>query len=492
MHQLGRRSRKETTVMWWSSRWRVLARLFAGVRARSTAVAVLVVAVALAVGATLLIVLLRRALVSTVDDAATTRASEVVAQVRADGRSGLGEYLVENNRGDQQVQVLDDNGNLVASSSAKAHQRAISTLRPAPGQLIREQLSGLPALGEDRPYLVAVRGTTYQGLGYEVAVASPLGTQQETVNTVESYLLVGFPVLLLLVGGATWVLVGRSLAPVERIRARVHGITAAGPDERVPVPSSGDEIARLALTMNEMLDRLHAAQSTQRRFVADASHELRSPLATLMAGLGVAAADPSGRAWQELRTMMESEAGRMQRLVEDLLLLAKADDTGLRLERADVDLDDLLDSEGRRLVMSSQLEVDTDITPVRVSGDPAKLSQVLRNLADNAAREGRKQVRLSLSRQEHSAVIVVEDDGRGIPVEERQRVFERFVRLDESRERGRGGSGLGLAIVAEVVHGHGGTISVSDSPLGGARVELRLPIAPPQALPWQVGRQRRS
>lgn len=477
--------------MWRSSRWRVLAHPFAGVRARSTAVAVLVVAVALAVGATLLVVLLRHALVSAVDAAATTRVAEVVAQVRADGGSGLGEYLAENNRGGQLVQVLDRQGGLIASSSPKAHQRPVSTLRPGPGQVMRQQVSALPALNEDDPYLAVVHGAAYQGRNYVVVVASPLRTQQESVATVEHYLLLGFPLLLLLVGGATWVLVGRSLAPVERIRARVHGITAARPDERVPVPSSGDEIARLAMTMNEMLDRLHTAQSTQRRFVADASHELRSPLATLMAALGVAEADPSGAAWQELRVMMESEAGRMQRLVADLLLLAKADDTGLRLEREDVDLDDLLATEGRRLVMSSQLDVRTDISPVRLRGDVAKLGQVLRNLADNAAREGRRQVRLSLSQQQQSAVVVVEDDGHGIPAKDRQRVFERFVRLDESRERSRGGSGLGLAIVAEVVHGHGGTVSVSDSALGGARVELRLPVTP-TALPPAAGSQRRG
>jgi signal transduction histidine kinase len=283
------------------------------------------------------------------------------------------------------------------------------------------------------------------------------------------------PYLPTRVGGATWVLVGRSLRPVERIRSRVRSITAARLDERVPVPRSGDEVARLAETMNEMLDRLDRAHGEQRRFLADASHELRSPLSTVIVGLEVAAADPSGQVWRETHPTMHAEAERMSELVHDLLLLAEADDTGLRLDRIDVDLDDLVDAEARRLRALRRVGVAAQIAPARVRGDARKLGQLIRNLADNAVREAREQVRLTLALEDDEALLVIEDDGDGIPPQDRERVFDRFVRLDPARERGQGGTGLGLAIVAEVVRAHGGTVRVVESPLGGARFEVRLP-----------------
>ncbi|MEP7192547.1 MAG: HAMP domain-containing sensor histidine kinase [Actinomycetota bacterium] len=308
-------------------------------------------------------------------------------------------------------------------------------------------------------------------------MASPIGAQRESVSTVLSYLLVGLPLLVLLVGAAMWVLVGRALHPVDLIRARVQGIGGAQLADRVPVPDTSDEISRLAVTMNQMLDRLQNAQTAQRRFVADASHELRSPLATLTAALDVALGDPTGRTWRDLHEVMEAEADRMRRLVDDLLLLAKADDNRLQLTRSDVDLDDLLDAEARRLRASTDLHILADINPLRVTGDVSRLSQVVRNLADNAVRHADHEIRFMLCREHNNALIVVEDDGVGIRASDRERVFERFVRLDESRERGHGGSGLGLAIVEQVVLGHGGTVCVGDSSLGGARFEVRLPTS---------------
>ncbi len=458
-------------------RWRTTLRPFLGIRARSTAAALLVVAIALAVGGVLLLVLLRQSLVSSVADAAVTRAGEVVVQMRSDGRADLGEYLRETRQGAQLVQVLDAGGTVLAASSASVRGAPISALRPLDGQVVQEQVASLPGLRGAVPHIVVARGVaSTDGLMETVVVASPLGTEDATVDTVQRYVLVALGPLLLLVGAATWVLVGRALLPVERIRTRVQGINAAQFHDRVPVPDSSDEIARLAVTMNEMLDRLEAGQKSQRQFVADASHELRSPLATLTAGLDVAGPAPAGTSWQELRAMMQTEAARMRSLVEDLLLLAKADDSGLDLERTDVDLDDIAHAEAARLRVSTTLRVVTRISAVRVEGDTAKLAQVVRNLVDNAAGAASGQVRISLGQQQNSAILLVEDDGPGIEPADRDRVFERFVRLDESRERGLGGSGLGLAIVAEVVRGHGGVVSVGDSDLGGARFEVRLPM----------------
>ena len=460
------------------TRWRFLTRPRAGVRARSTMAAVLVVSIALAAGTAMLVLLLQKALIVGVQDAGRTRAGEVATQLRAEGVSGLGDQLVENVRAGQIIQVVNQGGTVVATSMPRTAKTPLSRARPGQGHVLVAEADSLPATRDGDPYLITTLGAVdTKGLSYTVIIASPIGAQRESLRTVLFYLLVGMPLLVLLVGSATWVLVGRALHPVDMIRSRVHGIGAAQLADRVPVPDTGDEIARLAVTMNEMLDRLQNAQTAQRRFVSDASHELRSPLATLTAALGVALGDPTGRTWRELHEVMEAEADRMRRLIDDLLLLAKADDNGLRLARTDVDLDDLLDAETRRLRTSTDLSIHAYLSPLRVSGDVDRLSQVVRNLADNAVRHADHQIRLALVQEHDNALIVVEDDGPGIPSCDRERVFERFVRLDESRERGNGGSGLGLAIVQEVVRGHGGSVIISASGLGGARFEVRLPTS---------------
>lgn len=449
-----------------------------GVRGRSTAAAVVVVAIALAVGAAVLLLLLQRALITNVDDQATSRVFDVASQVAEEGQTGLDRELVENTRPTQLIQVIDEQGRVVSSSSPRAGDTPLSTLRPAVDETVRAEVGRMPLLDDDNPYLIVARGTESQGVRYTIVVAATIETQRDSVATVASYLLVGYPLLILLVGGATWVLVDRALRPVEKIRSRVHGIGIGQLAERVPVPPTEDEIARLAVTMNEMLDRLQSGQETQRRFVADASHELRSPIASLMVALDVLVADRTGESTAELQEVMQAETERMRRLVEDLLLLAKTDDTGLQIQRTDVDLDDLVGVELRRLRSSGGPAVEGVVPAVRVTGDAAKLSQVIRNLADNAVQAAKGKVRLTLSEQDGVATVRVEDDGAGIPESERDRVFERFVRLDDSRDRGSGGSGLGLAIVREVVRGHGGTVEVTESVLGGACLTVSLPKVP--------------
>ena len=448
-----------------------------GVRMRSSLAAVAVVAVALTAGALLLLTLLQRSLLGSVQAAAEGRAVEVSRAVSSDGVAGLSSDLQTSGTVGQVVQVLKPNGAVVAASTTRAAKVALSGLRPAPGEQQAAPVSRVGLLDADEAYLVAARGVRHDDTPYVVLVAASVSAQQETVGTVAGYLAVGFPLLLIVVGGATFLFVGRSLRPVERIRRRVAGIGAQQLADRVPVPASGDEIARLAATMNAMLDRLQSAHDSQRRFVADASHELRSPLATLRASLDVAAADPQGTSWPAMHATMDAEAERMTHLVEDLLLLAKADENGLPLTATDVDLDDILAGEVRRLRAATSVQVSLGIAPVRIRADPVRLAQALRNLADNAARYAQGRVGLDLSAEGRSAVIHVDDDGPGIPAADRQRVFDRFVRLDTSRERASGGSGLGLAIVKEIVTGHGGTVTAEESPWGGARVTLRLPIS---------------
>ncbi|MEV5967413.1 ATP-binding protein [Kribbella sp. NPDC051952] len=449
----------------------------ASVRSRSTAAAVIVVAVAMALGAAVLLLLLQRALITSVSDAADGRVAEVASQVGKEGVATLSSDLAESTRTSQLIQVLDGSGRVVAASSARADNTALTDLRPGPGVVQRAEVGDMPLIDDDQDYLIVTQGAEYGGQSYTVVVASSVETQRETVTTVTKYLLVGFPVLLIVVGVAGWLLVGQALGPVERIRVRVQGIESNDLTERVPVPETQDEIARLAVTMNEMLDRLQTGQATQRRFVSDASHELRSPLATLTAALEVVEADTTGQAWQELHEVMEAETERMRRLVEDLLLLAKADDAGLRMQRTDVDLDDLVQDEVQRLRRSAtDLTVTGDIHPVRVVGDPLRLSQVIRNLVDNAARAAHSSVRLATAEQNGRAVITIEDDGDGIPAADRVRVFERFVRLDTSRARASGGSGLGLAIVHEITKAHQGTITLDSPTTGGTTATVTLPV----------------
>jgi len=274
----------------------------------------------------------------------------------------------------------------------------------------------------------------------------------------------------------TWVVVGRALGPVEAIRTEVDGISAAELHRRVPDPPGSDEIARLARTMNRMLGRLERAQVRQRRFVSDASHELRSPVASIRQHAEVALAHPDRTTTGELAETVLAEGLRVQHLVEDLLLLARADEHTLRLQRRPVDLDDLVFDEARRLREVTDLRVDTTaVSAGRVVGDSAELRRMLRNLGDNAARHTRGRISFALAEHNGVVLLAVDDDGPGIPAADRERVLERFVRLDDARARDAGGSGLGLAIVAELVAAHGGTLAIADSSLGGARVELNFP-----------------
>jgi signal transduction histidine kinase len=401
--------------------------------------------------------------------------AEVASQVEEQGVSTLSADLVASTRPSQLIQVLEGSGRVVAASSGRVDSTPLSDLRPAPGQTARAEVGEMPLLDDDHEYLIVARGAQHRGQTYTVVVASSVQTQRETVATVAQYLLVAFPVLLIAGGVASWLLVAKALGPVERIRSRVRHIESSDLTERVPVPATQDEIARLAVTMNDMLDRLQAGQATQRRFVSDASHELRSPLATLSAALEVAQADPSGQAWQELHQVVQDETGRMRRLVEDLLLLAKADDAGLQMERTDVDLDDLVETEVQRLRNTADLTVVSDVSPVRVVGDPLRLSQLVRNLVDNAARAAHSTVRLATATQNSDAILTVEDDGDGIPEPDRLRVFERFVRLDTSRARESGGSGLGLAIVQEIAKAHRGTVVLTSRSTGGTTATVTLP-----------------
>jgi signal transduction histidine kinase len=289
-------------------------------------------------------------------------------------------------------------------------------------------------------------------------------------------LLIGLPILLLLVGATTWVVVGRALRPVESIRAEVESIGAQDLHRRVPESSTPDEIGRLARTMNAMLGRLEDATDRQRRFVADASHELRSPLTGIRAQLEVDLAHPAAADWQTTEQDVLVDAIRLQRLVEDLLTLATSDASALDASSRElVDLDEIVLSEARRLRSRTPHQIDTThVSGAQLAGNRDQLARAVRNLLDNAARHANSTVTATLAESERAITLVVADDGPGIPVEHQQRIFERFTRLDDARTRDNGGTGLGLAITQEVVIAHGGTIRVDCAP--GARFTVSFPL----------------
>jgi signal transduction histidine kinase len=443
----------------------VIKRL-ATIRAITTAVATIVVAIALTVGAIGLIAAARSTMVKEETESAQKQAAEVVGQLE----SGRPPVLEVAGSDEQLVQVMTPAGAVVASSSNIAGEPAVARL--APGQSARV----ITPLDNDPFVAVAESAQTADGQRI-VVVARALVDVLDTTTVLTQLLIIGVPVMVAVVGLTTWFAVGRALAPVEAIRREVDEISAAQLHRRVPQPKADDEIGRLAATMNLMLERLEAARNSQRRFVSDASHELRSPITTIRQYAEVALAHPDRMTAQELADVVLAEQTRMQGLVEDLLLLARADER-VPPSRAPVDLDDLAFEEGHRLRATTSKRVDTSgVGAARVQGDADALHRVVRNLGENAARHASSRVDIALTDLGDDVVLTVDDDGPGIPDAERERVLQRFVRLDEARSRDDGGSGLGLAIVDEVARAHGGSVSISQSPLGGARIEVRLPTA---------------
>jgi signal transduction histidine kinase len=445
----------------------MVADRFGTVRVRTTAAAVLVVGLALAVAAVGLVALVRRSQLDDARTAARLRAADVAAVLTSTGSDRLGLQTQD----DVVVQVVDSSGRVVASSPELDGLGPIADL--AAGDSV--ELDSIPV--EEDPFVVVADAAETGDGRFTVLVGRGIDDIEESTATLVRLLLLGIPLLLLVVGLTTWAVVGRALAPVDAIRAEAEAISPAELHRRVPRPAGNDEIARLAATMNRMLDRLDRSQRRQRRFVSDASHELRSPVASIRQHAEVASAHPERTTVPELAEVVLAEDLRMQRLVEDLLLLARADEDGLAIERRPVDLDDLVLEEARALRQTSDLTVDVSgVSAGRVAGDEAQLRRLVRNLAENAGRHAGRQVAFSVAENGAGVTtLAVDDDGPGIPEDDRARVFDRFVRLDEARAREGGGSGLGLAIVAEVVAAHEGTVSVGTSPLGGARFQVRFP-----------------
>ncbi|HLA66093.1 MAG TPA: ATP-binding protein [Acidimicrobiia bacterium] len=361
------------------------------------------------------------------------------------------------------VDVLDE------ASVERAQREALSAYAAC------MRFNGVPDYPDPILARVSTAGTEVSALAGALGgsiVFPSLAQVRASVRSFGAIVAIAVPILVGLLALLVWIIVGRVLRPVEAIRARVAEIGGGGLDRRVPDPGTDDEVGRLAATMNSMLDRLERSADRQQRFVSDASHELRSPLASIRTQLEVALAHPESSEWRGVAEGVLAESLRMERLADDLLLLARADEGGLHRGADRVDLDDVVASEAERYPMVS-VGISSAET---IIGDEMALRRVVRNLVENAVRHAESRVTVSVTRIEDAAVITVDDDGSGIPMAHRSEVFERFTRLEEARSRDAGGAGLGLAVVRGIVTAHGGTVEVGDAPGGGARFVVTLPV----------------
>lgn len=438
------------------------------------------VAVALFVGAAALLFVLDRALVAALDEAAVARTHDIMVQLRTDTTAALDAPLFDTDTRIAVVQVLDRSGRVMRSSDATS-QAPLIALPPDVADLSARGIR-VTDRGEADLRVSATGVQTGTDDASAVVVATSEESVESTLVTVAALLALGAPMVVVITAVVTYRLVRRSLRSVEDIRARVATISGADLDQRVPVPTTEDEIAALATTMNDMLTRVQSGHEAQRRFVADASHELRSPLATVTAALDLVLTRPQLSS-ELLPSTVVPEVERMRSLVDDLLLLARADEHGLPLRVGDVDFDDLVVDQVHRTTVPETITISVTAPPARLRGDAERLRRMIRNLLDNAVRHTESTVQVQVWSDPATVSLTVTDDGPGIDEADRHRVFERFVRLDQARGRSSGGSGLGLPIVAEIVAAHRGTVTITTAPGGGSRILVALPRTAPLSLP---------
>jgi signal transduction histidine kinase len=432
------------------------------IRFRITALAVLVSAVLLAAVSVLMIWALRRQLTDNLDEGLTQRADTIAAV--------LGTAVPSELSGDEDllVQVINADGQIVATSSnlvgvgrIASTQPGLRTLHEVPGRNETFRVLSRNVVTADGPALLVV-GVNNDDVTDPVTILSRL-------------LAVAVPVVVAVLGALTWWLTGRTLRPVETMRAEMAEISGTNLGRRLQEPKTGDEVQRLARTMNQTLDRLEDAVRRQQRFVADASHELRGPLTRIRGELELDLARPESADAVATQRSVLSEAIGLQRLVEDLLELARSDASATELTPAPIDIDDIVLREVRRLSDRGRVGVDTSaVSAAHVIGDPRQLARAFRNLLDNAERHARTTVTVALEEIADRARLTVSDDGAGIAPGQRDHLFERFTRLDEARTRDAGGSGLGLAITRDIIERHGGTIQLAEG--NPTRFIIELPL----------------
>ena len=438
-------------------------RFSGGVRFRTTAFAVVVVGVAMLVGVLALYLAARASLTGSIKEATASRADAVAAFAANDSLPAVlatGSDVIA-------AQVLDSSGVVVAQSLGIEGRPAMTAARPPSGSRtnvtdsdeLPDELEEWLARDVEGPIYLEIVGVQTPS-GPVTVVAAAVLDIEDSITTLLGLMALAYPLLLGLVGLTVWWVTGRALDPVESMRVEADLITHTDLHRRLPVPASDDEVRRLAETMNEMLGRLEASAEEHYQFVADASHELKSPVAAIRTMLEVAKSNPGAVEFETLVDDLMHEDLRLEMLVGDLLTLARADEQALNIRRVEVDLDDLVRSEVGMVVSRSSAPVDlSGVGPVRVSADPDRLW-----------------VWVETSRRAGEAVVIVSNDGETIPPDQRSRIFERFVRLDDGRSRDEGGTGLGLPVVQAIARAHGGEVAVIDPLHNGATFEVRLPV----------------
>ena len=450
-----------------------------GLRPRITVFAAITVGVALTIGALLLVVVLRSRLDNAASTAAELRAQDVAALAEADA---LPRTLALPGEESAFVQVVDAQRRVVASTENIEGESAVVPQRPrGTGPLLLTQT--IEPLDDGQTMRVAVLDTTTNNGMVTVYAGESLTDVADTTSAVSRLLALGVPLLTAIAAAVTWWAVGRTLRPVRQITHTMSEITASDLHRRVPDPLVADEIGELASTVNDTLARLDASVETQRRFVADASHELRGPLAALRADLEISVTHPDRTDWTIVARDTLADVERLQRLTDDLLLLARLDAPQQQHHRH-VDLAAIV-TEATRAVRRSDVTVTVTglDTPAIVSGDRDQLHRLIRNLVHNAEQHAKNGITVTVVIDNNHVRLIVSDDGPGIPVDQRDTVFDRFVRLDNSRTRDNGGTGLGLAIVADIAAIHNGNVAVIDSDLGGAAFTVEIPTPPPDNPP---------
>jgi len=440
------------------------------VRVQITFGVAVVFALALVGASTLLLTRQRAALTDDIETTIRLRADDLVAALEG---GSLPASIAIPSEDTSFVQIVDATGSVVRSSPNIEGEPAIATFNPGRSRPAARTLHDLP-IGED-PFRVVAELAGTGATDFTVYVGGSLEPVDDAVRNLLVALALGAPALLAVVIALTWVAVDRALRPVEQIRAEVDSINESELHRRVPQPPGGDEIGRLAITMNNMLARLEDAAARNRRFLADASHELRSPLAGIRSQLEVDLAHPDRANWQTTERDVLDDTLHMQRLVDDLLTLADLDEPSTPPRHDLLDLDELVISEVRRLRTRGKVTIDArNVRAAQTTGDAASLGRAVRNLLDNAERHATEMVTVSLVENDSEIRIVVSDDGPGVAAGDRERIFQRFARADESRSRHDGGRGLGLAIARDIVAAHGGTLALENS-AGGAAFAISLP-----------------
>ncbi len=438
------------------------------IRFRVTLVAATAALVATTVGSVLFVLTLHRSM----EAGLVSTARQEVAAIRAQLADGVSpQQVVITGRDDIVVQLVDGDGVVVASD----HRATLGQPLLSQAGVARD----LHVPGQRDHYTVVARRIAEDDQVRMVVVGRSTEQTDRARDTTALLLAFSVPVVVALLAAIVWISIGRALRPVEAMRREADAITSAHLDRRLALPPGDDEIPRLAVTLNEMLDRIDLSHRLQRQFVSDASHELRSPLAVIRQAAEVARSYPDRVAVGGLADDVLAESQRLESLVAALLLLARLDDADGPEADDLVDLDDLVLAEVAR-VGRSGARVPVDVSQVsggQVLGSEILLAQVVRNLVGNAVRHATSQVWVRLAERDGWVEMFVDDDGAGVPAELREHVFERFVRLDEARAREAGGAGLGLAIARTIVELSGGTVELGSAPAGGARFSVRLPAA---------------